>query len=413
MRISARPLIMLLIIPLSGFLYGQQDSNFCTIKGIVTDPKDLPLTYANIYLKESMKGTITDEGGKFNFASHSVGRLTLVCSYIGYEKFTKNIFIKPGGVVSLNIKLKQKQIRTRPVSVTASSFTAADKEGVTLSAMDVVRTPGAAADLFWAIKTFPGLEQVEEGAGLFVRGGDVSETAIYLDGALISHPYKYESPTGGFFGTFSPFLLKGTFFSSGGFSARYGNALSGVLSMESEDLPDRKRIGIGLGLAAESIYLTLPIIDSKFGLSLSGNLSNTRMMFELNNTRKDFSRYPFSYDFNLNTVYKLTSQSSLKFFLFREDDKVGVQVEDPDYYTYFNSNSSNQLYNLKFNGLVAGKVLVQANLAFTNFTRDMHLSVLNLYMTDRVYQGRVVCESEIMKGLTARTGAVFFLGNRL
>lgn len=71
--------------------------------------------------------------------------------------------------------------------VTASAFTAANEKGMTLTAMDVVRTPVAAADLFWAIKIFPGVQQLEEGTGLFVRGGDVSETVVLLDGAVINH----------------------------------------------------------------------------------------------------------------------------------------------------------------------------------------------------------------------------------
>ncbi len=32
-----------------------------------------------------------------------------------------------------------------------------------------------------SLKTFPGVAMVDEGAGLFVRGGDVSETVILLD----------------------------------------------------------------------------------------------------------------------------------------------------------------------------------------------------------------------------------------
>jgi hypothetical protein len=249
---------------------------------------------------------------------------------------------------------------------------------------------------------------VEEGAGLFVRGGDVSETVVLLDGAVINHPYKYESPTGGFFGTFSPFLLKGTFFSSGGFSAQFGNALSGALSMESQDLPDSRAMGFGLGLAAESIYLAVPIVDDKFGFSLSGNRSNARMMFELNKSRKDFSQYPFSYDLNFNSIYKMNKQSSLKFFAYRAADKVGVEIDDPDYSDHFYGNNSNQFYNLKYKNLIQGKFLLQANLAFSNFNRDMRLGVMDLDFEDRVYQARIIGESELFKGYTFRTGIELF-----
>lgn len=385
-----------------------QSEKLCTIKGTIVDDQNKPLPFANIFFQGRMEGSISDNNGNFSFKTKALGKATLICSYIGYQSFEKELELKPGATIEVTIKLKQMEIKGKSVMVTASAFTAADEEGVTLTAMDVVRTPGAAADLFWAIKTFPGLQQVEEGAGLFVRGGDVSETVVLLDGAIINHPYKYESPTGGFFGTFSPFLLKGTFFSSGGFSAQFGNALSGALAMESQDLPDQRAMGFGLGLAAESIYLAVPIVDDKFGFSLSGNRSNSKLMFELNNSSKDFSQYPFSYDFNFNSIYKMNKQSSLKFFAYRAADKVGVEIDDPDYSTQFYGNNSNQFYNVKYKNLIRSKFLMQANLAFSNFKRDMRLSVMDLDFEDRLYQTRIIGESELFKGYTFRTGIEFF-----
>ncbi|MDW7679620.1 MAG: carboxypeptidase-like regulatory domain-containing protein, partial [bacterium] len=219
--------LMMAILPLLD-LAGQSEQ-FSTIKGIVLDELNRPLPIANIFLKGRMEGGMSDNQGNFSFKTNALGKVTLICSYIGYRSFEKELELKAGSIIEVKIKMTPTEIKGKSVMVMASAFKAADEEGVTLTALDVVRTPGAAADLFWAIKTFPGLQQVEEGAGLFVRGGDVSETVVLLDGAVINHPYKYESPTGGFFGTFSPFLLKGTFFSSGGFSAQFGNALSGAL----------------------------------------------------------------------------------------------------------------------------------------------------------------------------------------
>ncbi len=383
-------------------------NNALIIKGIVVNKQNEPLAFANIFLKGRMEGTISNEKGEFSFKTSARGKVTLICSYIGYSQFEKEFELKKDSVFNVRIQLKQKMIKGKQVMVTASAFTAADEEGVTLTAMDVVRTPGAAADLFWAIKSFPGLQQVEEGAGLFVRGGDVSENVVLLDGAIINHPYKYESPTGGFFGTFNPFLLKGTFFSSGGFSAQFGNALSGALSMESYDLPNQRRMGIGIGLAAESIFISTPVVENKFGFSLSGNRSNTKMMFELNKNRKDFSEYPSSYDINLNAIYKMNENSKFKFFLFRENDKVGVEVDDPDYDTHFHGSTSNQLYNMRYTSLVKKKYLIHANVAFNDFQRESNLGAMDLEIEDRLYQSKITLESELFPGSTVRSGLALY-----
>jgi hypothetical protein len=71
-----------------------------------------------------------------------------------------------------------------------------------------VRTPGAQGDLMRALETMPGVSRIDEGAGLFVRGGDVSEVLVLLDGVVVSHPYRYETPTGGFRGAVDPFLTR-------------------------------------------------------------------------------------------------------------------------------------------------------------------------------------------------------------
>jgi len=380
-------------------------SDPCTIQGKVVDQKGNPLPYANIFLKGSVEGAMSDKAGEFNFQSRSsLGSATLICTYIGYTNFSVTIQLKSGETITQEIKLQEEGVKGKTVYVTASAFTAADEEGVTLNSMDVVRTPGAAADLFWAIKSFPGLQQVEEGAGLFVRGGDVSETAVYLDGALIHHPYRYESPTGGFFGTFSPFLLKGTFFSSGGFSAQYGHALSGALAMESHDMPSQRMTGLGVGLAALSIFWTQPIVEGKLGFLLSGNKSNTKTMFELNNSRKDFSEYPSAFDLNISTVYKPDPSTQFKFFIFRMQDKVGLQVDDPDFDSHFHCKSSNAFYNVSFRKLVGKKLLIKSNASISKFGHDIHLGVMDLDLEDQMVHGRFLGERELSNHFTIRGG---------
>lgn len=377
------------------------------ITGIVENEKHEPLPYANIFLKNRLEGTMSDADGRFQL-SLPAGAVVLMVTFIGYEPFEKSLEIESDELLQLKIVMRQTEIKGKAVMVSASAFTAADEEGVTLTSLDVVRTPGAAADLFWAIKSFPGLQQVDEGAGLFVRGGDVSETVIYLDGAVINHPYRYESPTGGYFGTFSPFLLKGTFFSSGGFSAQFGNALSGALAMESHDLPERRQIGLGIGLAAESAWLSVPLVKDKFGFSFSGNRSNTKALFELNQSDRNFSHYPSAYDVNLSAIYEVNAQHSFKFFLFREEDQIGVEVDDPDYLQQFRGDNANQFYHLRYQGMLRDNWFLQANLATSSYTKEMQLGVLDLMLTDRMNQARLTLEAQICRDLQWRSGLEIF-----
>jgi len=396
--------IAALFITVYAYGFAQNKPGF-HISGSVMDTKGRPLAYANVFIAQTLQGSMTKESGEFSFVCTGTGDLTLICTYIGYRKHTRTLKSRPGSSISVTIVMDTQDITAKPVTVYASSFSAADEKGVTLTSMDVVRTPGTAADLFWAVKTLPGMQQVDEGAGLFVRGGDVSETAVFLDGALIIHPYKYESPTGGYFGTFNPFLLKGTYFSSGGFSARYGHALSGVLSMESRDIPGRKTIGIGIGLAAESAALEIPAKNGKLGFSFSGNISNTKMLFELNRCTKTFSRYPASFDVNFNTVYKPGPNTKIKLFMFRQDDKIGVEVDDPDYSTQFYGNGSNQLFNLQAVTLAAKHILIKANAAVSTYANDSRAGVLDITTKDKLLQARASAEYQPNADFCLRIGA--------
>ena len=75
----------------------------------------------------------------------------------------------------------------------------------------------------------PGAQQIGEQEGLFVRGGTGEETKQFIDGTLVNNPYYTSVPDIATRGRFSPFLFKGTVFSTGGYSALYGQALSSAV----------------------------------------------------------------------------------------------------------------------------------------------------------------------------------------
>ncbi|MCK5145866.1 TonB-dependent receptor [bacterium] len=362
------------------------------ISGNVIDKHGQAIAYANVFIVETMEGTVTDKVGNFHFESKNVGIINLRITYMGYASYEKKIHLQPGKHYQYKVRLEEETVQGKAITITASSYIASNEEGTTLTAMDVIRTPGAAADLFWAIKALPGVQQAAEGAGLFVRGGDVTETAIYLDGALISHPYKYESPTGGFFGSFSPFLLKGTYFSSGGYGAQYGNGLSGVLAMESLDMPAEATYGFGIGLAAESAFISLPVIKGKLGVSVSGNLSNTKMLFKLNGSAERFTRTPQSSDLNINAIARLSKYWQLKLFHFMQSDRVGVRVEDPDNPGVFENDAKNRFTHAVLQGVLPGDWLIIVNGGVSRYSQHPRMAAMNFNMHDDLGQFHINIE---------------------
>jgi vitamin B12 transporter len=363
------------------------------------------LAYVNVYFIDSLEGAMTNEYGQFLINTTKYGDRILYFTHIGYEEQSIEINVNSEPQV-LSITLIRSFVEIDPISVSTSSFTMADKDGQTLSSMEVVTTAGASADIFRAIQTFPGVNQVDEGAGMYVRGGDVLETTVILDQATIAHPYKYESDTGGYFGMINPWLLSGTYFSTGGFSAKYGNILSGVLAMESQDLPEQSSITIGVGLAAVSSGGAWLVKPGKLGVQFSGNYSDTKYLFKLNGGEDRFEQVPVSWDGNISIVWKYSTLGQIKLFTFSNVDEIAVYVTSPDYTTIMINNNNSQLSNLQWKQLFPNDLLIKSSISTNQFSKKLFLGALVKDETDYVLKWRTDITKQIGKKLVFNTGLI-------
>ena len=112
--------------------------------------------------------------------------------------------------------------------------------------MDILTTAGALGDIVGAFQTMPGAQTVGESGRLFVRGGESDETQTYIDGIRVAQPYGNTVENLPTRGRFSPMLFSGMTFSTGGYSAEFGDALSSVLLLNSINEPTQEKTDIGL-----------------------------------------------------------------------------------------------------------------------------------------------------------------------
>ncbi|KPM30236.1 TonB-dependent receptor plug [Croceitalea dokdonensis DOKDO 023] len=229
-----------------------------TINGMVSDTKGNPIPGANVYLEGTYDGGSTNEGGAFAFVTTETGEQTLVISMIGYESH-----MEIGDVSylkNLQIKLVEAINQLNGVTLSAGTFEAGDNSKVSvLKPLDIVTTAGAAGDFVAALQTLPGTTTVNEDGRLFVRGGAAGETQVFVDGLRVFQPFNATANNIPTRGRFSPFLFKGITFSTGGYSAEYGQALSSVLLLNSVDVPDQEKteinvMSVGGGLGHTEIW---------------------------------------------------------------------------------------------------------------------------------------------------------------
>ena len=277
-----------LILPvLISFLASNIGWSQVVVSGIVSQPNGAPIAGANVYLEGTYDGSSTDEFGEFHFETSETGILTLIISSISFETFT--MAANAVQLKDLKIILKEDVNSLDTVVISAGTFEANDASRVSvLKALDVVTTASALGDFIGALQTLPGTATVAEDGRLFVRGGDASETQIFIDGIRVFSPYTPSTNNSPTRGRYSPFLFDGITFSTGGYSAEFGQALSSVLLLNTVDIPDQEKTDIGIMSVGATFGNTQKW--KKSSLSVNGSYINLAPYIAIFPDRNDWQK---------------------------------------------------------------------------------------------------------------------------
>jgi len=240
------PVLFIFLLPVAAICQS-------TISGIVTSANGKPIEGANVYFEGTYDGASTDASGYFSFETAETGVQTLTISFVSFEPFLMAAAVNQ--MQNLNITLREDVNSLDTVVISAGTFEASDTSKISvLKPLDVVTTASALGDFVGALQTLPGTTTVAEDGRLFVRGGEAEETQIFIDGIRVFTPYSPTTNNTPTRGRYSPFLFDGITFSTGGYSAEYGQALSSVLLLNTIDEPIQEKtdiaimtVGLGLG----------------------------------------------------------------------------------------------------------------------------------------------------------------------
>ncbi len=167
------------------------------------------------------------------------------------------------------------------------------RSGTTLRRLDVYTMPGGTGEMLQALQAMPGATRAGDGAELYIRGGDPAETPVFLDGGRLAFPGRWESLHGSAMGVVDASVLRRVYFSSGGFSARYGNALSGVVDVETEGRPTRRAYRFGANMVQAGASLRAPL-GVRTGTWATLTATDTRLVTAMNGEADLYSRAPQS-----------------------------------------------------------------------------------------------------------------------
>ena len=379
------------------------------ISGKITGNNNKPLNGANVVIENSIDGSTSDSTGYFEFTSSKTGSVTLLFTAIEYGEKRVDVLLDPGKAVQVNVQLKKSQVETEEILVTASSFTSGNQTSVTITPLEIVRIPGSDGDLYRALTTFPGTNQVDEGSRITVRGGDQSEVLTILDQASLYHPFIFDDDFNtSSYTTVNPWGLRGINFSSGGFSAKFGNALSGVLDLKSYDMPQATNIFAWIGLANASISGVYLNKKKNFGATFQAGQTFLEPYFRLNGyLLEEYSPIPLARGFGGTLSYNPNSHSNIKGYFDYSEDKIGIKNTSPSYDGFFNSKSKTFFGNLKYSAGLGSKTYFNAGLSISRHNSDVSYGVLQNETQETYSKFRADITHQLSHKIDLNTGAEY------
>lgn len=331
------------------------------INGIVSDfSSGEPLISATIFLEGTTIGTKTNTKGFYSLQGIKAGKYVIRVTYIGYEKYTKEITLQSNENLHLNVKLKQDVLQIEEIHVESDREVLQREITISTTNIPVAQIKdikvGGESDVFRTLQFLPGvLTSSQISSNLFVRGGSPDQNLVLLDEAPIYNP----SHLFGFFSTFNTNAIKDVNLLKGGFEAEYGNRLSSVLNLTQKDGNRNEYKGnLSLGLISSKADIEGPVGNGAF--FISGRRTYLDLITVLLDS--DLPNFYF-YDVNAKIVQDIGGKGKLSITGFMSSDKLNYDVGN----TIIDMNTGNNLLSVNWSHIFTNNLFSSLNLSYSNY----------------------------------------------
>ncbi|MFZ5477141.1 MAG: TonB family protein [Myxococcota bacterium] len=181
----------------------------------------------------------TGEDGRWSARGIGPGEHTLRVVRPGYDALARTVAVAEGEVTSARLWLRSQDYEDVGIVGTYREETP-DVSRRTISIEEIKRVPGTFGDPVRVVQSLPGAARSPLGTGLLIiRGSNPQDSGVYVDGIRI--PYIYH--LGGIESVINPDLVGAVDYLPGGFGARYGRSLGGVVDVRTRDeFPERTKV---------------------------------------------------------------------------------------------------------------------------------------------------------------------------
>ncbi len=301
-----------------------------TIKGLVLDKSTgKALSGVNITIKGTRKGTTTNQKGEFTLAKIQTGAYTLIFDYIGYSrKIYDNISVTANKTVDIKlVEMDEQPITVKEIVVTPGSYSLMGREPSvrqTLTSEDI-KMMGWAEDISRAVQRVPGIAGNDFSAKFNVRGGEEDELLVLLDGMQIYKPFHQKDFGGGLFSTVDIETIESLDLLTGGFTAEYGDRMSGVLSLRTKTPKGKRQTSLGFSLMNLRAFSMGNFQGDKGSWLFSARRGYLDIINSL--TKNEFKLRPKYYDITAKIAHKFNQNHTLSAHVFLASDDYKLDEE--------------------------------------------------------------------------------------
>ena len=206
------------------------------LSGKITDQHNNPVAGALVDFNNGLTRTTSDSDGRFSFTySDTLRWSNISISSFGYKN--KKMLVNRNQQ-NLNIVLLDSVYQLGAANISASRngrFSDYSAQTLHMSTLDVVTNPAAMGDIIGNMRVLPGVQSNDNDGRLIIQGGNSNESQIYINDLIVANPYSSSARNTGVRSRFSSDLFAGTVLQSGGFNAEFGQALSGIVNLNTKE----------------------------------------------------------------------------------------------------------------------------------------------------------------------------------
>ncbi len=287
----------------------------------------VPVAGVRIVLPDADLEDVSDGDGAFEISGLDPGLHRLEAHLPGFVVDHRQVRVTANQLAEVEVALEPAPLALDEIVITPSRISLLSREaagGFDLDREDIFALPHLGDDIFRAFTLLPGISGEESSARFNVRGGRDDEVLVLLDRVELYEPYHLKDFSS-FVSIVTPRALREVNLMTGGFSARYGDRMSGVLDMTTLE-PDERNAHIGVGVLNTELAGSGRFHNSDGDWLASIRRSNLRYVLDVVGIREQpeywdaFAKINHSLGPNQNLgIHALHSNDSLKFLSIEPD----------------------------------------------------------------------------------------------